>query len=117
MNRNLLKVIAACVALGSTMAFAQNHKKTWYQAVTQRNRTGSTHHHTARDYQRDQSYMEGLRRHHEWARLAEFQRREGYPMDAPRHNDREHHDNGLHKGWTKGRHNPHHGRGPGHYSG
>ena len=106
MNGNLLKVIAACVALGSTAAFAQtHHKKTWYQAVVHQNRTGSSHHHTARDYQRDQSYMAGLRRHHEWARLAEFQRREGYPMDAPRH------DNGLHKGWTKGRHNPHHDRG------
>lgn len=113
MNGNFLKVIAACVALGSTAAFAQtHHKKSWFQAVVTRNRTGSAHHHSRADIIRDQKYMEGLRRHHDWARLAEFQRREGYPVDAPRRDrdrhDKDHHDNGLHKGWSKGRHNPHH---------
>lgn len=85
------------------MAFAQTHHKSWYHAVT--HRSGSSHR-SHSDYVRDQSYMAGLRRHHEYQRLEEFQEREGYSSNR-----------GHHYGWTKGHHNKHHGVGPGHYSG
>ena len=107
MKSNLLKIVAACAVLGATIGFA-NAQNSWYHAVTHRHRTGTSHR-TATDYQRDQSYMAGLRRHHEYARLEQFQEREGY--------DRDDSNKGLHKGWNKGRHNKHHGTGPGHYSG
>jgi hypothetical protein len=127
MKGNLLRIIAVCAVLGATVAFAQEHTRvihhrggtqtityynqsnhrngSWFNAVNQRRRTGSSHR-TASDYQRDQSYMEGLRRHHDWARLEQFQEREGY--------DRDDSNRGLHKGWTKGRHNKHRDEGPGH---
>lgn len=131
MKGNLLRVVAACVVLGATIAFAQdedsrvihhrggtqtityynqnrNHNGNWYNSVMRQRRTGSSHR-SQRDYVRDQSYMEGLRRHHEYARLEQFQEREGY--------DRDDYNNGMHRGWTKGRHNRHRGTGPGHYSG
>lgn len=76
---------------------------------TRRDRTGGSR--STSDRIRDQKYMEGLARHKEYGRLDRFRDREGYGGDS--NND----NSGLHKGWTKGRHNKHHGTGPGHYSG
>ena len=132
MKGNLLRIIAGCAVLGATIGFA-NAQNSWFRSVT--------HHHSQSDRIRDEKYMAGLRRHHEFARLREFEEREGYPITVggndfdrdqrfmgsmPHHQrtgridrfqDRESfreknpdRDNrGLHKGWTKGRHNPHHG--------
>lgn len=75
------------------------HKTTWYQAVTRRKRSGSTY--RASEYR---------------ARLARLQAERNRKRDLDRDRDRDrrahrhvHHDNGKHKGWYKGKGNPHHG--------
>lgn len=75
------------------------HKVSWYQAVTRRHRTGSTY--RASEYR---------------ARLARLQAERNRQRDLDRDRDRDrrahrhvHHDNGKHKGWYKGKGNPHRG--------
>ncbi len=144
MKGNLLKFVAACAVLGATVGFA-SAQNSWSRAVTHRSSQsdrvrdqkyiqGLKRHHMYRrldnfqdregyahrdrtggsrsnsDYIRDQKYIQGLKRHHMYGKLDQYQDSEGYSENGQ--------DNrGKHKGWTKGRHNKHHGVGPGQYSG
>jgi len=59
-----------------------------------------------RDWSRDRDRDRDWARHREWERRREREREAAWHRDHPDW-DRDHHDNGLHRGWYKNRHNPH----------
>ena len=73
----------------------QNQSPTWSP-----NR--DPNHDWARDHDRDRDWE----RHREWERRREQEREAAWRRDH-HEGDREHHDNGLHRGWYKNPHNPH----------
>jgi len=98
----------------ASMSFAQH---SWYYNVTHRHHKTVHRYGSSRYYQeksdpwrpgmsidkKHEEYIEGLRRHHEYDKAGEVEEQVYGRGD----HDKDNH--GKHKGWTRGRHNPHRG--------
>jgi hypothetical protein len=74
---------------------SQNRDPNW-------DRNHDRNHDWDRDHDRDHDWA----RHREWERRREQEREASWRRDHP-DRDRDHHDNGLHRGWYKDHHHPH----------
>jgi hypothetical protein len=79
---------------------------TWVNNNQNQSPTWSPNHDPNHDWARDHDRDRDWQRHREWEERREREHEAAWHRDHP-DSDREHHDNGLHRGWYKNRHNPH----------